>query len=455
LRHLAPASALVNAGGDLFYLHGRTGMYLEPVAGEAGIQNILKMARDGLRQSLSTALHQAATLQQASLARDIRVKTNGHYTLVNLSVHPVATAAPGAPDAPLYLVVLEDAPEPTEPTAGADADADTESQAQSRIDALTQELRAKDEYLQTTHEELESSNEELKSSNEEMQSVNEELQSTNEELETSKEELQSVNEELATVNTELQNKVNDLSHANNDMNNLLAGTGIGTVFVDFQLRILRFTPAASGIINLIPSDVGRPVAHIVSNLVGYNSLVQDTRAVLDSLVPLERTVQTPEGQWFTLRIQPYRTLDNVIEGAVISFVNITDAVHTREALKLANEQLRLAVVLRDAHDAITVQDLDGRMLAWNPGAVRLYGWSEAEALQMNVRERIPQKLQQDALSTLAHLSRAEVLQPYITQRLTQSGALLEVSIISTALLDASGQMYAIATTERAKPKAPA
>jgi two-component system CheB/CheR fusion protein len=455
LRHVAPASALVNAGGDIFYLHGRTGMYLEPVAGEAGIQNILKMARDGLRQSLSTALHQAVTQQQLGLARNIRVKTNGHYTLVNLSVRPVATAPAGSPDAPLYLVMLEDAPEPPElaaPTSSTGAGTDPDARA--HIEALTLELRAKDEYLQSTHEELESSNEELKSSNEEMQSVNEELQSTNEELETSKEELQSVNEELATDNTELQNKVNDLSHANNDMNNLLAGTGIGTVFVDFQLRILRFTPAASSIINLIASDVGRPVAHIVSNLVGYDSLVTDTRAVLNSLVPIERTVQTPEGQWFTLRIQPYRTLDNVIEGAVISFLNVTEAVHTREALRKANEQLRLAVVLRDAHDAITVQDLDGRMLAWNPGAVRLYGWSEAEALQMNVRERIPPLLQPGALSKLAHLSRAEVLQPYITQRLTRSGVLLHVSIISTALLDETGQMYAIATTERAKPESP-
>ncbi len=144
-----------------------------------------------------------------------------------------------------------------------------------RIAALTRDLRAKEEYLQTTNEELETSNEELKSSNEEMQSVNEELQSANEELETSKEELQSVNEELATVNAELQTKVADLSRANNDMNNLLAGTGMGTVFVDHELRIQRFTPAITQVINLIQTDVGRPVGHIVSNLAGYDSLVTD------------------------------------------------------------------------------------------------------------------------------------------------------------------------------------
>jgi two-component system CheB/CheR fusion protein len=234
------------------------------------------------------------------------------------------------------------------------------------------------------------------------------------------------------------------------MNNLLAGTGVGTVFVDYELRLLRFTPAASSIINLILSDVGRPVAHIVSNLVGYSSLMVDIKAVLANLVPIEREVQTSAGQWYTLRIQPYRTLDNVIEGAVISFVDITEIVRVRNELHKANDLLRLAVVVRDAHDAITVQDLSGKTLAWNPGAVRLYGWSEVQALQMNVHERIPESKREGALLKLASLSRSEVLQPYLTQRLTVTGAVLEVSIISTALLDEKGQMYAIATTERAK-----
>jgi two-component system CheB/CheR fusion protein len=252
------------------------------------------------------------------------------------------------------------------------------------------------------------------------------------------------------VNSELQTKVTDLSRANNDMNNLLAGTGVGTVFVDQQLRILRFTPAASAIINLIPSDLGRSVGHIVSNLVGYSSLVDDVQMVLRSLEPKALEVQTSGKAWYTLHIQPYRTLDNVVEGAVISFEDITEMVRTRGALEKANDLLRLAVVVRDSHDAITVQDLDGQTLAWNPGAVRLYGWSEAQALKMNVRERIPVELRESALATLASLSRSEVLQPYKTQRLTASGQVLDVSIVSTALMDAQGTMYGIATTERAK-----
>jgi two-component system CheB/CheR fusion protein len=283
----------------------------------------------------------------------------------------------------------------------------------------------------------------------EMQSVNEELQSTNEELETSKEELQSVNEELATVNNELQIKVADLSRTNNDMNNLLSGTGIATVFVDLRLRILRFTPAATAIINLMPGDVGRPVSHIVSNLAGYDRLVEDTQAVLDTLTPKEADVQTSNGKWYTLRIQPYRTTDNVIEGAVITFSDITEIVRTRDALRTANELLRLAVVVRDARDAITVQGLDGRTLAWNPAAVRLYGWSEAEALALNVRDRIPRELRAGALDILHHLGQAELLKPYRTRRLTKAGVTLDVWMTATALVNEAGQMYAVATTERA------
>jgi two-component system CheB/CheR fusion protein len=380
----------------------------------------------------------------------------------SVATAPAVSKAPASPAPPvpagscLYLAILVPVPdqEPVPPAAAAgkpDAPAAVlggDADAELRIAELLHELRAKDNYLQSTLEELESSNEELKSSNEEMQSVNEELQSTNEEMETSKEELQSVNEELNTVNIELQTKIADLSRVNNDMNNLLAGTGIGTVFVDHQLRILRFTPAASAIINLIPNDVGRPVNHIVSNLVGYESLAADVREVLDTLATKSVEVRTTGGKWHTMRILPYRTLDNVIEGAVISFIEITEAVQAREALHKANDMLRLAVVVRDAHDAITVQDMDGRILAWNPGATRLYGWSEAEALAMNVRQRIPEALREKALATLKRLSQAETLEPCSTQRLDKQGALLAVSVVSTALLDEAGEIYAIATTER-------
>ena len=456
LQQLAPVAALVNGQGDMLYLHGRAGMFLEPAPGDAGINNILKMAREGLRRDLTTALHKATGTKERIQCLGLRVKTNGHYSLVNLSVSPVLAGSAGALESPLFLVTLEVAPAPHfPPSAVVTSPVGTRAGSHpGNIDAeiaeLNEELQAKEEYLHAANEELETANEELKSSNEEMQSVNEELQSTNEELETSKEEMQSINEELATVNTELQTKVTDLSRANNDMNNLLAGTGIGTIFVDFNLRILRFTPAAMRIINLILSDVGRPVGHIVSNLVGYDRLVTDVQEVLRTLIPKEIDVQTAEPKNYTMHILPYRTLDNVIEGAVITFVDITEMARTREALHKANELLRLAVVVRDAHDAITVQDLAGRIIAWNPGAVRLYGWTEMEALNMNVRDRIPKALQASALEKVHQLSQAHTLEPYQTQRLAKDGSVKEVSLTSTALVNESGQMYAIATTERSK-----
>ena len=448
LETVVPTGALVSAQGDVLYLHGRTGMYLEPAPGEAGVNNIIKMAREGLRSELGLALRKAAQTKEAVRVPGLRVKTNGHYTGVNLTVRPLAHA----PDAaPLYLVVIEEASSAAGPAPEHGSKTERgQHAAAARIEELTKELRIKDEYLQSANEELETSVEELKSSNEEMQSVNEELQSTNEELETSKEELQSVNEELSTVNSELQAKVGDLSSANNDMNNLLAGTGIATVFLDTQLRVLRFTPSAAQLINLISSDVGRPVAHIISNLKGYSSLTADAKAVLDTLAPKEAEVETTESRWFKLRMQPYRTLDNVIEGVVVTFIDITEMKRLLEELAANSVLQRLAVVLRDAGDAVTVQDLEGRTLAWNPGAERLYGWSEAEALAMNVRDRIPEDGREGALDNIQRLSRAERLEPYHTRRLAKSGAVLEISLTATVLLDKDGKIYAVATTERAQ-----
>ena len=464
LQQLVPASALVNAQGDIIYIHGRTGMYLELAPGEASINNILKTAREGLRRDLAITLHKAVATGETMCQRGLRVKTNGHFTTVNLTICPAANNPPVTSLAPgLYLVILEEVAPGLEKIAQApehNAATPPTAAGTEHIALLTKELRAKEEYLQSSLEELETSSEELKSSNKEMQSIN---------------------EELSTVNAELQVKVADLARANNDMNNLLAGTSIGTVFVDHQLRILRFTPAASAIINLIPSDVGRPVSHLVSNLVGYNTLVADVTSVLNTLVGKAVEVQTIEGRYYTLRILPYRTLENVIEGAVMTFADITEikaaevekgaraaelviankelafqneekGKRVDEALAKANDLLRLAVVVHDAHDAITVQDMEGRTLAWNPGATRLYGWTEAEALAMNVRDRIPEPLRESALTKLIKLSRAEILEPYHTQRLTKTGATVEVSVISTALINETGKPYAIATTERLKTK---
>jgi len=451
LQKATPPSALVNEQGDILYLHGRTGMFLELVPGVAGINNILKMARDGLRPGLAAALHKAIESRQTTRCSGLNVRTNGHYSPMNLTVLPVMTSSVTTSSAFLYLITLEEVAQASPPLAKTVADQTgtvADSNAEARIEALKLELRIKDEYIQTTQEELESSTEELKSSNEEMQSVNEELQSTNEELETSKEELQSVNEELATVNSELQTKVNDLSRANNDMNNLLAGTGIGTIFVDHQLNILRFTPAASAIINLIISDIGRPVGHLVSNLVNYNQLVPDIQAVLDTLIPKELEVRSVNGKWYAMRIQPYRTLDNIIEGAVISFVDISETVLIRDCLQKANEAARLSVAVIHCRDAVIVQDHHDHILAWNPAAQRLYGWTEEQALQMKGSQRYPEPLRAQEFRRLLQLCDTDLVTQEITERLTSAGKVLKIQLIATAILDDSGAVCAVATTER-------
>ncbi|MEI7768905.1 MAG: chemotaxis protein CheB [Chloroflexales bacterium] len=326
LAHYAPVGVLINGRGEILHIVGRTGSYLEPTPGDAGM-NILLMAREGLRRELTTAIYKAVSRRELVRYQGVRVKNNGSFITVNLTVRPVATSTESAALVDMFLVVFEevvpvDQDLPIQYVDTLDVDS---LNRDARINALEQELRAKDEYLQTTLEEMETTNEEL-------QSINEELQSTNEELETSKEELQSVNEELSTVNAELQNKVFDLSRANNDMNNLLAGTGVGTLFVDMQLRITRFTPAITQVINLIQPDVGRPVGDIASNLVGYASLVTDVQSVLDNLVPREAEVRAKSGTWFLMRIRPYRTLENVIEGAVITFIDITQRKQIEAAL---------------------------------------------------------------------------------------------------------------------------
>ena len=453
LHYYAPVGVLVNQNGDILYIHGRTGMYLEPSPGEAS-QNILKMAREGLRQELTTALHKATVNNELVFYPSLQVKTNGDFTTVNLTVRPVVTGL-GVGGPKLFLITLEELPKweqsQIEKAPAVDVGkgaCEKSTEVDVRILELKRELKNKEENIKAYNEELETSNEELKSFNEELQSINEELQSTNEELETSKEELQSVNEELVTVNAELQNKLAELSQVINDSNNLIAGTDIGTIFVDYQLHILRFTPAVTQIINLIPTDVGRPVGDIVSNLLSYDRLVEDAKEVLDTLVPKDIEVQNKKGTWYLLRIRPYRTIENVIKGIVIIFIDITEIKQAKDILKESETVRRLAAVVQNASDAIVLQDLEGRILAWNPEAERMYRWSEAEALTMKISSLVPESRREEELAIMKKLSLAEVLEPYRTQRLTKDGRIVDVWLTATSLVNKDGNVYAITTTER-------
>ena len=453
LDHYSPVGALVTERGDILYLLGRTGRYLEPAPGEASM-NIFRMAREGLRGDLTVALHRSVSLRIPIRQPGLHVKTDGDSAAVNLTVLPVPADPGGAIPPGLFLVILEEVSPAESRVSAEDAvdavegGADVLPDLDAYILRLKQELRAKDEYLQATIEQLESTNEELRSAHEEMQSVNEEMQSTNEELETSKEELQSVNEELATVNGELQAKVLDLSRSNNDMKNLLDGTGIGTIFVDHRLHILRFTPTVAPLMNLIETDVGRPVDQVRSNLTGYDRLGVDIKEVLDSLNPKELEVETKTGEWYLLRIRPYRTLENLIEGAVITLTDISAMKRAQAVLRDSEALRRLAAVVRDSSDAILVQDMTGRILAWNHMAEKMYGWSEAEALEMNIRDLMPESDREQALATFRQQCHDGVLEPQRTRRVAKEGRDVPVSLIISALVNGTGETYAIVTTER-------
>ena len=334
LDNYAPPSVIVDKNNDVLYFSGNTGQYLEPPVGEPRL-NILEMAKKWLKRELETAIKKARSGKLKVHMQNIKIKDNAHYRTVNLVVKPISIreADTGA------LMIIFESPEKSE-VKKADKHLKRHTRAESKESVLEKELVITRQHLQTAINELETSNEDLQATNEEFQSSNEELQSTNEELETSREELQSVNEELITVNTELSNKIEQLSQANDDLNNLLSSIEVATLFLDRNLKIKRFTPTATKIFNLIPSDIDRPVTHLSSNVV-YKTLVEDVKTVLKTLVVKATEVQSLDGTWYHTRILPYRTSENIIEGVLVTFIDITEQKNTEEKLKKTNAHLNL------------------------------------------------------------------------------------------------------------------
>ncbi len=316
LQRYAPAAVLVTAQGALLYFSGKTGKYLEPAMGQPTL-SLFAMAREGLDQVLSEAFHRAVREKVTVTLKKVKITGDGASQYVDLVVQPLEEPAALRG---LVLIVFNDVPSP--PRRKLRSGVDALGADGIRVDALLQELQQSREEARSTREEMQTAQEELKSTNEELQSTNEELQSTNEELTTSKEEMQSMNEELQTVNHELQAKVAELSLASNDMKNLLESTEIATLFLDDALKVRRFTAHVTQIIKLIPGDVGRPIGD-VANALNYPDMDADACEVLRTLVFRERNVPTLDGRWFRVRIMPYRTQTNRIDGLVITFSDIT------------------------------------------------------------------------------------------------------------------------------------
>jgi two-component system CheB/CheR fusion protein len=331
MESFAPAHIVVGTEGDIVYYSSRTGKYLEPQMGSPSRQ-LLAMVRKGLRLDLRAALREAAETQKVIVRDRIDVELDDRVQQIRLTVQPMIE-----PDQePLYLVVFADL---GPPIGHEEATLHRPPGAPGDVSSLEEELKETRDRLQSTIEEYETALEELKSGNEELVSVNEELQSTNEELETSKEELQSVNEELNTVNQELASKVDELHQSNADLRNLFDSTQIATVFLDRFMVIRSYTPAVRSIFNLISGDRGRPITDIAHQLEGVD-LRSDVQKVLDERKPLERSVRSGDGDtYYLMRILPYRTVDDAIDGVLITFVNVSEVIAAEEQQRMLVAEL--------------------------------------------------------------------------------------------------------------------
>jgi two-component system CheB/CheR fusion protein len=369
LDRFGPPSVLINEKGDIEYFYGDTGSFLQPPHGRPA-NNVIDMARKGLRHPLLVSLRAAVMEKKEIALQGLRVKTNGAFERIDLLISPIRARGDGGY---LFLVTFQKA---SLAMAGTFCEGlEDGDKSNRRAQELEMELKYTKESLHANIEELQASNEELKSANEELQSTNEELQSTNEEMETSKEELQSVNEELTTVNGELESKIDQLSETESVLKNLLDNTNVGTVFLDEKLKIIRFTVEAVKVINLIPADVGRPLAHIVTNLHNVD-LVGDAQDVLDTLLFTEKEVRSKRGDWYLMRIMPYRAPNQTIEGVVLSFTNITLA----KALTEEQAARRYAESIVDAvREPLVLLDAELRVISVNDAFNTTFNISRGEA----------------------------------------------------------------------------
>ena len=435
-RH-TPAAVVIDRQLRVVYFHGSTTPFLAQPSGEP-TRDLLTLARDNVRGALRTAVQKSMERDVISIARGGLSDSEGGKKRLIVRCEPLdSKVAQG-----YFLVSFEELDEPQimplPALPGERADVER---------GLRDDLNRAREELQSTVEELQTSNEELKASNEEVTSINEELQSTNEELETSKEELQSLNEELTTLNAQLQAKMEELASTTNDLSSLLSSIEVGVVFLDTHLRIRRYTPAVKDLLELIPSDVGRPLSDLARKFTDP-ALVAEAGAVLDKLIPLEREVRSESGRWYLRRVLPYRTKDNRIDGVVITFVEITPLKTAVAALGQSHDLYRL--IFEGVREyAIFMLDLQNKITTWNPGAERILGFSASEVIgQAGSIIFTPEDLKAGAVEQELETARTHGRAADERWHLRKDGSRFWASGIMSALYDADGQLRGYAKVLR-------
>jgi two-component system CheB/CheR fusion protein len=373
LQQFSPASILVTTQGNILYLTGNTGKYLTPAAGKASM-NIFTMAREGLQNELPIAFRKAIKNYEKLILHNVKIEANGGTLVVDVTIQQI--------EKPLALkgkliVLFTDVPFDKQKTTLRKKTKGTSTDMYTEFELEIQRLN---EDLHVTREEMQTSHEELKSTNEELQSSNEEMQSTNEELTTSKEEMQSMNEELNTLNAELQSKINVSERITNDMNNLLNSSEIATLFLDRELKISQFTSHSTKIFKLIESDIGRHYTDLANNLI-YPEMLNDATEVLRTLMFVEKTILSTDGLYYSIRIMPYRTLADKIEGLVITFINITKAKNIENALLETQNFLKLLIF--KVTGVIIALSSDGEIIEFNPEAEKFFGRKHNEVIGEN------------------------------------------------------------------------
>jgi two-component system CheB/CheR fusion protein len=439
-----PPCAIINDASNVIYIHGRTGRFLEPAEGKASM-NIVEMARSGLKAELATAIRQVATHKQEVTYRGLRVQYNSGQLFLNLTVKPILEqiAMRG-----LMMVVFDETEAPTKAEQRVTKQSSTKRKGK-RPEEIERELQHTRESLQTTIEELETSNEELKSTNEELQSTNEELQSTNEELETSKEELQSLNEESATVNAELQARIDELSTTNDDMKNLLDATEIATIFLDTDLRVRRFTPKATEIVPLTAADSGRPIKHLASTL-RNTDLSKCGQRVLRDLAVREAEVESEDERSFIMRVRPYRTVGNVIDGVVITFDETTQRKKLERQVRreLEAELRMMSRVFLDGADPIVIEDMEGRIVNLNDETERVCGWTREELIGETFKKLVPSECHEQADELLKRCKAGEVIRNIESLWQSRAGEEIPVLLTLSLLTDEEGKAIGMATISK-------